>query len=66
MTNLKKKLEALYSQKEKIEEEIKSLEQQIEEEILKSKQTKITFTKDEKIDIFKSLFIESSDIYTKN
>lgn len=65
MTNLKKKLEALYTQKEKIEEDIRSLEEKIQEEILLSKQQKTTFTKDEKIDIFKSLFIARNDIYAK-
>ena len=66
MTNLKKRLEALYTQKEQIEQEIKSLEQQIEDELLKSKQQqKTTFSKDEKIDIFKSLFIARNDIYAK-
>ncbi|WP_299379707.1 hypothetical protein [uncultured Kiloniella sp.] len=71
MIDLKNKLKALYTQKEQIEDEIKSLELQIQEATLnpkeqtkqeittqeKPKQVKTTFSKDEKIDIFKSLFI---------
>jgi superfamily II DNA or RNA helicase len=66
MINLEKKLKNLYLQKENIEEEIKSLEEQIKNEKEKaSKSLKTTFTKDEKIDIFKSLFIARQDIYAK-
>ncbi|UTJ07032.1 DEAD/DEAH box helicase [Arcobacter roscoffensis] len=61
MINLKKKLEVLYSQKKQIEDEIKALELQIQEEA----KLKKNFTKDEKIDIFKSLFLARSDIYAK-
>ncbi|MGP2656464.1 TOTE conflict system archaeo-eukaryotic primase domain-containing protein [Malaciobacter sp. WC5094] len=61
MKNLKIKLEALYSQKKQIEEEIKALEEQIKEELKQKK----NFTKDEKIEIFKSLFVARSDIYAK-
>lgn len=64
MKNLEKKLEALYTQKTKIEEEIKSLELEILEEKQKSQLQK-TFTKHEKIDIFKSLFIARNDIFAK-
>ena len=66
MINLEKKLKNLYLQKENIEEEIKSLEEQIiKEKEEASKPLKTTFTKDEKIDIFKSLFIARQDIYAK-
>ncbi|MAD42030.1 MAG: helicase [Arcobacter sp.] len=66
MINLENKLKSLYLQKENIEEEIKSLEEQIKNEKEKaSKPLKITFTKNEKIDIFKSLFIARKDIYAK-
>ncbi|MGA1931997.1 TOTE conflict system archaeo-eukaryotic primase domain-containing protein [Arcobacter sp. YIC-464] len=61
MKNLKIKLEALYSQKKQIEEQIKALEHQIQEEA----KLKKNFTKDEKIELFKSLFIARSDIYAK-
>jgi len=66
MINLEKKLKNLYLQKKNIEEEIKSLEEQIKNEKEKAtKAIKTTFTKDEKIDIFKSLFIARQDIYAK-
>jgi superfamily II DNA or RNA helicase len=62
MKDLNNKLKELYHQKEKIEEEIKSLELQIEQSI---KEEKKTFSKDEKIELFKSLFITREDIYAK-
>jgi len=66
MINLENKLQSLYLHKENIEEEIKSLEEQIKNEKEKaSKPLKTTFTKNEKIDIFKSLFIARKDIYAK-
>lgn len=64
MINLENKLKSLYLQKEEIEVKIKSLEEQIQER--KTQQSlKTTFTKDEKINIFKSLFIARLDIYAK-
>ncbi|GGD39040.1 DEAD/DEAH box helicase [Malaciobacter pacificus] len=63
MINLKKKLETLYTKKEEIEKQILELEQQIQEQELISQ--KRNFSKDEKIDIFKSLFIARFDIYAK-
>jgi len=72
MKNLKEKLKNLYAQKEHIEQEIQSVEQQIQQALEESKQKEnqkkqeqTTFSKDEKIDIFKSLFIARSDIYAK-
>ncbi|QKJ21953.1 DEAD/DEAH box helicase [Poseidonibacter lekithochrous] len=77
MIDLKNKLKALYTQKEQIEDEIKSLELQIQEATFnnkekqeittqeKPKQVKTTFLKDEKINIFKSLFIARNDVYAK-
>jgi len=66
MINLENKLKNLYIQKENLEKEIKGLEKQIKNEKEKiSKTLKTTFTKDEKIDIFKSLFIGRLDIYAK-
>ncbi|MAC83671.1 MAG: helicase [Arcobacter sp.] len=66
MTNLENKLKNLYLEKENIENEIKSLEEQISiEKEEKEKTLQTTFTKDEKINIFKSLFIARLDIYAK-
>ena len=64
MTNLEKELESLCLQKEEIEVKIQSLEESIKIEKQTSKLQR-TFSKDEKIDIFKSLFIARSDIYAK-
>lgn len=55
MIKLREKLKTLYSQKDKIEEEIRSIESQLQ----------TTFSKDQKIEIFKSLFISRNDIYAK-
>ena len=66
MTNLENKLESLYLEKENIENEIKTLEEQINtEKEEKRKALQTTFTKEEKINIFKSLFISRQDIYAK-
>jgi len=64
MTSLEKKLEDLYLQKENIDVQIKELEDKIKSEKTK-KSSKTTFSKLEKIDIFKSLFIARFDIYAK-
>ena len=64
MKNLEEKLNNLYLEKEKIESEINNLEERIKNE-KDEKLLKTTFTKNEKIEIFKSLFIARSDIYAK-
>ena len=64
MMNLEKKLETLYLEKNRIEEEIEFIENQIKIE-KKSLINKKKFTKDEKIELFKSLFIARFDIYAK-
>ena len=64
MENLEKRLEALYIQKNKIEEEIELLVGQIKEEKEKKAQKK-EFSKDEKIEIFRNLFVARYDIYAK-
>ena len=64
MKSLEKQLENLYIQKNKIDEEIELLKEKIKlekEKILLKKD----FTKDEKIELFKSLFIGRFDIYAK-
>ncbi len=57
MEMIKKKLQELYSKKEEIQNEIFSLESQ-----LKSKKT---FSKQEKIDLFRQLFVGNQDVYAK-
>jgi superfamily II DNA or RNA helicase len=64
MTNLEKQLENLYIEKNRIEEQIEFLKQEIKVE-KDSFLVKKKFTKDEKIEIFKSLFIARFDIYAK-
>lgn len=64
MTSLEKKLESLYLEKQNIEIEIKSLEEEIKKEE-NLKLLKTTFSKNEKINIFKSLFVARADIYAK-
>ena len=63
MKSLEQKLQSLYAQRKQIDEQIKSLEIELRSEST-AKQQK-NFTKDEKIDIFKSLFIGRYDIYAK-
>ncbi|AXH08865.1 helicase [Malaciobacter halophilus] len=60
MIKIREKLQQLYNQKRSIEEQIKNLEAQ-----LQNKKPVRGFTKDEKIEIFKSLFINRLDIYAK-
>lgn len=60
---LEKRLETLFIKKAKIEEEIELLEKQIKEKN-STKKTK-TLTKDEKIELFKSLFVARFDVYAK-
>jgi len=64
MINLEKELKSLYFQRKEIEIKIQSLEEQIQKEKTQ-KPLQSKFTKDEKIDIFKSLFIARLDIYAK-
>ena len=64
MINLEKKLESLYIEKNRIDEEIEFVKNQIKIEndtVVRKKK----FTKDEKIELFKSLFISRFDIYAK-
>lgn len=60
MKKIREKLNHLYLQKKNLEEEIKALELQLSQECSKK-----TFSKEEKIEIFKSLFISRKDIYAK-
>lgn len=64
MTNLEKQLESLYIQKNRIEEEIELVKEQIrsEKDLISIKKK---FNKEEKIELFKSLFIARFDIYAK-
>ena len=64
MTNLEQQLENLYIQKNKIEEEIQLVKEQIKAE-KESVLVKKKFSKDEKIELFKSLFVGRFDIYAK-
>lgn len=64
MINLEKQLENLYIQRNKIDEEIELLKEQIKSQ-KESLSIKKKFTKEEKIELFKSLFIGRFDIYAK-
>jgi hypothetical protein len=57
MENIKKRLEELYFKKEEIQKEISFLESKLK--------VKKTFSKQQKIDIFRQLFVGSLDIYAK-
>lgn len=64
MKTLEKQLENLYIQKNRIDEEIELLKEKIKlekEKVLVKKD----FTKNEKIELFKSLFVSRFDIYAK-
>ncbi|MDN5044303.1 DEAD/DEAH box helicase family protein [Aliarcobacter butzleri] len=63
MQTLEKRLEELYIQKTKIEEEIVFLTNQIKEKATLNQ--KKSFSKNEKIELFKSLFVARFDIYVK-
>lgn len=63
MQTLEKRLEELYIQKTKIEEEIAFLSNQIKEKATLNQ--KKSFSKNEKIELFKSLFVARFDIYAK-
>lgn len=60
MQTLEKRLEDLYIKKSKIEEEITHLNSLLKQDDIKRK-----LSKDEKIELFKSLFIARFDIYAK-
>ncbi len=64
MKNLEERLEKLYIQRNKIDEEILDLQKQIKV-FKEQKEQKREFSKDEKIEIFKSLFIGRFDIFAK-
>ncbi len=58
MIKIREKLNQLYQEKNKIEEEIRLLESKLQ-------QTKKYFSKDEKITLFRNLFINRMDIFAK-
>lgn len=58
---INERLKQLYTQKKQIEEEISVLESQLKTHSIKNKK----LTKDEKIELFKSLFISRSDRFAK-
>lgn len=64
MKNLREKLQILYLEKEQIEKQIENLEKQIDK-IKQDSIKQVKFTKEEKIELFKSLFIGRFDIYAK-
>jgi len=64
MENIKQELEKLYNQKKLIEDKILVLEQKLLE-VERQKSIKIDFTKEEKINIFKNLFVGRFDIYAR-
>jgi len=59
---LEQKLQNLYLQKSKIEGEISLLQKKIKDQ---TKVTRKTLSKDEKIELFKELFVARNDIYAK-
>ena len=65
METLEKRLEALYIQKNKIEEEIEFLKDEIKKQKELTALENRVLNKDEKIELFKSLFIARFDIYAK-
>ena len=62
MKTVELELEELYFQKQKLEEKIKELENSIKNQSLKERKE---FSKDEKIELFRELFISRTDIYAK-
>ncbi len=64
MENIKQELEKLYNQKKLVEDKILVLEQKLLE-VERQKSIKIDFTKEEKINIFKNLFVGRFDIYAR-
>ena len=62
MKTVELELEELYFQKQKLEEKIKELESFLKNQKYKDKKE---FSKDEKIELFRELFISRTDIYAK-
>ena len=62
MKTVELELEELYFQKQKLEEKIEELENFLKNQKSKDKKE---FSKDEKIDLFRELFISRTDIYAK-
>lgn len=62
MKTVELELEELYFQKQKLEEKIKELENSIKNQSLKERKE---FSKDEKIELFRELFISRADIFAK-
>ncbi|MGJ0365714.1 TOTE conflict system archaeo-eukaryotic primase domain-containing protein [Aliarcobacter cryaerophilus] len=62
MKTVELELEDLYFQKQKLEEKIEELENFLKNQKSKDKKE---FSKDEKIELFRELFISRTDIYTK-
>ncbi len=62
MKTVELELEELYFQKQKLEEKIKELENSIKNQSLKERKE---FSKDDKIELFRELFISRADIYAK-
>ena len=62
MKTVELELEELYFQKQKLEEKIKELENFLKNQKSKDKKE---FSKDEKIELFRELFIARTDIYAK-
>lgn len=62
MKTLEQQLQELYLQKQEIQERIKELENSLRNQ---SKEEKKEFSKFEKIELFRKLFISRADIYTK-
>ena len=62
MKTVELELEELYFQKQKLEEKIKELENFLKNQKSKDKKE---FSKDEKIELFRELFISRTDIYAK-
>ena len=62
MKTVELELEELYFQKQKLEEKIKELESFLKNQKSKDKKE---FSKDEKIELFRELFISRTDIYAK-
>ncbi|MCT7406193.1 DEAD/DEAH box helicase [Aliarcobacter cryaerophilus] len=62
MKTVELKLEELYFQKQKLEEKIEELENFLKNQKSKDKKE---FSKDEKIELFRELFISRTDIYAK-
>ena len=65
MQMIEKRLQELYLKKEAIQNEITSLESQLKLSLTKPYKPSKTFSKQEKIDLFRQLFIANQDYYGK-